>query len=257
MTTSKKDRADRWLLLAESFAKYPSVPDRLVLVVLFLVPVLAVPIGILLLFSDADVGASAKDADVIRGAGFFFLGLGLLAVPIAFLQRRVQQRGRELRHSFRSAVEKRGGRVLDGRQLAQWLIHYWDGDYPQASLMSTSKNFRAALQLEGVFVLVDVTPVSFKIGGGEFASYGWWARVVVAAGHPLLDFGLNPEDPGVLRIQSRGYEPQWESGCLIARGSAGLEKVFKRKPATVLDVFDVAADLVQLTKAQAAAQSRR
>lgn len=231
---SNKEREDAWLQVAQSLASHPSHFSRTGLFVFAGLAVATLPLPPLALYSGA------------TWAGFALLGLPALMTGFALYQWRRLARAGALQQSFRSRAEQRGGHVADGQDTARWLVQHWDGEYPDLALAQSPEILRATLPVAGADVLIDCTPNGYTTAGGETGRYYWWARVVVPAARPIVGVRLNPDHPYVQRIKARGYEPECESGGLIAHGSDALSKAISRAPATTLEIFDVADELVEL-----------
>jgi hypothetical protein len=255
---TQQERANLWLQIAKAFSRTPSGgSERIGLVVFALLACVTLPSGLLILLSNATVGATAEEARNIQWGGYALLGVGMLMVPLTYYQWHFIKRARALRESLLRIARESSGTVVNSMSVAQWLGRFWQGEYPQASLMSHAGIFRVTIESPATSVLIDLTPSGFTTGGSGNPQVHWWANVLVAVDRPFPGGTVIPNQPALQWIESQGYQVQCEAGCLSARGAALLEGTFKKDPASTHEIFKVAVQLASIATTMRAASSRQ
>ncbi len=249
---SNHERARVWTQHAESYARHPGgSSSHIGAAVLGLVALGSGALGSLGVLGAYSPDVSADEFSKILYPSLGALGLGVVLVPLVVWMVRTAKREAARLKAFIAEVQGRGGQMLNGPQLAQWLIRYWAADYPHQSFISSPEVYRAAFSFDGAPVLVDFTPSGYHVSGNQFPDL-WWAHVVVP-GRPHSGVRINPGHPDVQRIQALGYEIELGTGGLIARGNKTIEPALRKEP---IGIMDTAAELVRLTRAIEAETTR-
>ncbi|NOY93593.1 MAG: hypothetical protein GXP55_20605 [Deltaproteobacteria bacterium] len=252
MTQSDHERAREWTQIAQAYSRHPSGSSSYIgAAVLGAVAFGAGALGSLGVLGAFSPGVGADEFKQILYPSLALLGLGVVLAPLVVWMVRVARRETARLEGFIAEVQTRGGQMLNGSQLAQWLIRYWAADYPHPSFLSSPEVYRAALSFEGTPVVVDLTPSGYHMTGNTQPNL-WWAHVVVP-GRPQPGVRINPAHPEVERIRALGYEIALGSGGLIARGNQTIEHALEKQP---IGIMDTAAELVRLTRAIEAETAR-
>lgn len=249
------DEAEQRIVLATQMAKHPSGSHTRTAFWVFSLLTLAffgIAFFCVFLWYAAATGAISAhelggDPSTFRNFGAGSLGAGILMALLAIHKHRASGRARRSRELLRDAVARGGGQWIDdGRMVAYWLARHFRGAFPWRGLATTPDIARAALVIDGYPVLVEVTPAGVHVTSSSGGTNVWWSRAWVGAELP------NPE--GALaathaqRIEALGYRPAVEPGGLVARGTSKTERAIRASPERVLDLLEVASELVQIAK---------
>ncbi|RLB61369.1 MAG: hypothetical protein DRI90_11535 [Deltaproteobacteria bacterium] len=258
---SKLDEA--WLATADSCYRYPPAQAKdspavgyAFAAVLALIACAALAAGIYVVGGGVlttQTGAPMSPWVFVGSAGVCAVLSGIVLL-VAKAHRKSMHRLARCRESLSLALREHGSSLGNSLQLGRWLVDHWRGEYPLLSFYETPSILRAALQLEGLPVLIDVAPVGFFPSSGANGS-SFWARVTVAADLPGGTVLLDANDPAVQRVRARGYEPTAEIGGLVARAPDTMEKTLVQQPESIRDIVIVGADLAAIARLRSSTES--
>ncbi|RLB45182.1 MAG: hypothetical protein DRJ42_30495 [Deltaproteobacteria bacterium] len=190
-------------------------------------------------------GLETNKSWIFFGALSFCVSSAALGVAALAQNYRHQVRDRAVMHTLKTLTQEHGGQLLGPRELAAWLGHYWNGDYPIRDIVLNYPSlFRAAIRVEGVPVLIDLAPSGVSV---RETDRRWWARILVEASG-WKSAHLNPNHPRMARLSALGFSVAATAGGLSCRGEK--KGRWKYEPQAI---FDLLPDLVQIRReAQAA-----